>query len=237
MEQQRLDKLLGDSGLYSRKDAKALIRQGKVLVAGMTARSGDQKVSYGELVTVSGVPIRNQRHLYIMMNKPAGVLSATYDRNGKTVLDLLPPNLRRKGLFPAGRLDKDTEGFLLITDDGAFAHRILSPKNHVPKTYLCTLDKPFDLQAVQADFASGLDLGNGDICSPAQLVLRKDIQNPQVEVVIYEGMFHQIKRMFVQFSLEVLYLKRIKIGGLALDENLPLGGVKEILYKDLEEIC
>ena len=237
MEKRRLDKLLGDSGLYSRKDAKALIRRGKVLVGGVAARAGDQKVSFGEPVTVDGVPIRNQPHLYIMMNKPAGVLSATRDRNGKTALELLPPELRRKGLFPAGRLDKDTEGFLLITDDGAFAHRILSPKSHVPKTYLCTLDKPFDFQAVQSAFASGLQLGGGDVCSPAQLTLWKNAQNPQVEIVIFEGMFHQIKRMFVQFSLEVVYLKRVKIGGLELDENLPIGGSKEILHKDFLKIC
>lgn len=236
METQRLDKLIAESGV-SRKEAKALIRGGRVTVDGAVAASGDQKVGFSAVVAVDGVPVRNQAFLYIMMNKPPGVLSATRDRDCATVLDLLPEELRRKGLFPAGRLDKDTEGFVLITDDGAFAHKILAPKSHIPKTYQAVLDRPFDLEAVQTSFANGILIDGGDRCSPAQLKLLKNSDQPLVELVIYEGMFHQVKRMFVQFSLEVLQLKRIKIGGLSLDETLPSGGAREILPKELAQIC
>jgi 16S rRNA pseudouridine516 synthase len=135
MSRQRLDKLVADNVMLSRKQAKELIRAGRVGVNGDAVKSGEHQVAQEDAVTLDGKAIRNQVHIYIMMNKPAGVLSATRDKNAPTALDLLPEALRRKNLFPAGRLDKDSEGFLLITDDGAFAHNILSPVNRVPKTY------------------------------------------------------------------------------------------------------
>lgn len=237
MEGQRLDKLIADSGHWSRKEAKELIRRGRVMVDGVRAKSGDEKIPFGHEVTVDGAPLRNQKHLYIMLHKPAGVLCATRDRDCPTVLDLLPLELQRRGLFPAGRLDKDTEGFVLITDDGEFAHRILSPAHHVPKTYFARLSAPIDGAAVTQAFAAGLPLGGGDRCSPAQLQILENGPAPCVELVIYEGMFHQVKRMFAQFSVEVTYLKRLQIGGLSLDETLAPGESREILHKELARIC
>lgn len=237
MEQQRLDKLIAGTGRYSRKEAKELIRRGKVLVDGVPARSGDEKVGFDAVVTVEGRPIRNQKHLYIMLNKPAGVVCATRDRDCETVLDLLPDDLRREGLFPAGRLDKDTEGFVLITDDGDFAHRILAPKSHVPKVYHARLSGPVDEAALQEAFAAGVILDGGDVCAPARARVLEPGERPLVEVTIHEGMYHQIKRMFMQFSQTVLHLRRVQIGGLPLDPNLPSGAAREIMHKERERIC
>lgn len=238
MERQRLDKLIADTGRYSRKQAKELIRTGRVRVNGLPAKSGEQKITFEDEVIVNGAVIRNQNHLYVMMNKPAGVLCATRDPKQPTVLDLLPPGLFRKGLFPAGRLDKDTEGFVLITDDGEFAHHILSPARLIPKTYYAELASgPIDEDTVLQGFASGLAISGGDVCLPAELAVLENSAAPKVRVVIREGMYHQIKRMFAVFSLSVTYLKRIRIGGLMLDSELLPGQSKEILHKDLKRIC
>lgn len=233
MNFQRLDKLLTGAGVCSRSEAKKLVRAGRVSVNGTPAATPEQKVGEQDAVTVDGKPVRNQQHLYIMLNKPQGVVCATRDRDCETVLDLLPPELRRPGLFPAGRLDKDTEGFVLITDDGAFAHRILAPRSHVPKTYHARLSGPLDMEYTQELFASGMELDGGDRCSPARLTLLEPGQNPLVEIVIFEGMYHQIKRMFMQVSQTVLWLKRVKIGGLELDPNLASGGAREIVHKEI----
>lgn len=236
MEQERLDKLIaGQSTTLSRRDVKALVRKGLIFVNGAAAAAPDMKISEEDEVLVNGKPLRIRKHVYIMLNKPAGVLCAIHDKHCRTVLELVPPELRRAGLFPAGRLDKDTEGFVLLTDDGAFAHRILSPKSHVPKTYFVVLDREID-PALCTEFAAGVALDGGDVTSPAQLAILRNGARPEVELVIYEGMYHQVKRMFQRFSLEVLYLKRVKMGGLALDKNLPLGCCKEILHKELEQI-
>lgn len=232
---QRLDKILSAYGGRSRAEAKALIKSGVVRINGASAKSPDQKIGETDIVTVHGIPVSAEPFVYYMMNKPADVLSATSDPECRTVLDLLPPDMRRKGLFPAGRLDKDTEGFVLITDDGGFAHKILSPKNHVPKTYFARLDGPVPENLPPA-FEAGLDLGGGDVCSSAEIKIIKNGAAPETEIVIYEGMYHQVKRMFQKFSLEVVYLKRIKIGNLSLDENLPPGGVRKMLYKEIMEI-
>lgn len=237
MERQRLDKLLANAGLLSRKEAKAAVRQGRVLVNGVRAGSGEEKIGFDDTVTLDGNRVRNQKHLYLMMNKPPEVVCATRDRHCKTVLDLLPPELRRPGLFPAGRLDKDTEGFVLLTDDGAFAHRILSPGSQVPKTYHARLGAPLDLEAAASAFAAGIVLDGGDRCSPAGLSLLEDGEHPLVEVVIHEGMYHQIKRMFRVLGHQVVWLKRIKIGGLELDPNLAPGSAREILHKERIQIC
>jgi 16S rRNA pseudouridine516 synthase len=236
MAHQRLDKLVADNGMMSRKQAKEQIRAGRVRVNGVAVTGGEHPVRPEDAVTIDGKPIRNQEYLYIMMNKPAGVLSATRDPKAPTVLDLLPDSLRRKNLFPAGRLDKDTEGFLLITDDGAFAHAILSPGNHVPKTYYAELSGAADLQDVVAQFARGLDLGNGEMSSPAQLEFVEGGEKLAAHVTIYEGMYHQVKRMFAKFSLSVTFLKRMKMGGLCLDETLAPGKAREMLHKELQEI-
>lgn len=159
-----------------------------VLVNSAAARSPDLKIDPDrDQVTVEGTPVLLKKNLYLMLNKPQGVVSATEDPHQPTVVDLVPQELRRKGLFPAGRLDKDTEGFVLITDDGSFAHRILSPKNHVPKTYLARLDRAID-PSVAVEFQKGVRLTGEDQCSPAQLTILEPGDNPLVEVVIHEGM-------------------------------------------------
>jgi 16S rRNA pseudouridine516 synthase len=187
----------------------------------------------GEEITANGKALNRDAFVYYMMNKPAGVLCATRDPSFRTVLDLVPESTRRKGLFPAGRLDKDTEGFVLLTNDGALAHRVLSPKNHVPKTYFARVDAPVPPELKRA-FAAGVTLGNGDVCKPAAL---EPLGGNEARVIITEGMYHQIKRMFHRHGLSVVYLRREKIGGLALDAKLPLGGVREITPEELGMLC
>ncbi len=233
---QRLDKILSNQGNLSRKEGKVLIWQGKVTVNGVVVKAPDCKVdTQRDQVTVDGRPLSIREHIYLMLHKPQGVVSATEDTRFPTVVDLVPPQLRRKGLFPAGRLDKDTEGFVLITDDGVFAHRILAPKSHLPKRYLAVLDHPITPD-LAGEFAKGVDLGGEDQCSPAQLHIVENGPQPQVEVTIYEGMYHQIKRMFERFGYRVTYLKRLQIGGLPLDPQLPLGACRELDDRELEQM-
>ena len=179
--------------------------------------------------------IHLRRFVYIMMNKPEGVISSTDGRktSEKTVIDILPEDMKRKNLFPAGRLDKNTTGFVLITDDGEFAHKILSPRNHIPKTYIAKLDKPFDDEISDA-FSNGITIGDDD-CLPAVLE-PVDGDYTLARVIIKQGMYHQIKRMFKKYSIEVIGLKRIKMGRLNLDESLAAGECRYIDEKELEMI-
>ena len=228
----RLDKLLALQGFGTRRQIRELVRAGKVRVGGEAAKSADEKVNpETERIFVDGGEIVYKEHVYIMMNKPRGVISATSDPKQRTVLDLLPPSLRRPGLFPAGRLDKDTEGLLLITDDGAFAHRILSPAGHVGKTYLVTPDRPADAADAEA-FRSGVVLDDGYRCLPAEL--RTD--GGGTYVTIREGKFHQVKRMFEARGKQVLALKRLSMGGLLLDEKLRPGECRELFSWEKESI-
>lgn len=221
--QQRLDKILVSQGIGSRSEAQRLIRRGELTVNGVVCRDPSVKVDPDTAtITVQGKPIGYREHLYIMMNKPAGWLCVSRDPKRETVLDLLPPEWRRPGLFPAGRLDKDTVGFTLITDDGDFAHRMLAPRRHVVKTYHAIIDGRLKAGQVEA-FAEGLRLDDETLCLSAKLQLLKDGENPLVEVQIAEGKYHQIKRMFGVFDHKVLWLKRTAIGGLALDESLAEG--------------
>lgn len=236
MESRRLDKHIADSISISRKDAKALIRRGLVLVNGQPASSPEAKIGPDDKVMAQGKLLPALGHSYIMLNKPTGVVCSTRDPRSPTVLDLLPETMRCKGLFPAGRLDKDTEGFVLITDDGGFAHRILAPRSHVPKTYRARLDGPVEESLLVPAFAQGLPLDGGDITSPAHLTVLENGREYQIELVIYEGMYHQVKRMFARFSLEVLYLRRVAIGGLFLDETLALGEARAISPEELRLI-
>ncbi len=218
---ERLDKFLASQSLGSRREAAGLVRSGVVQVNGVTAQDSAQKLEPGkDLVTVNGQEVLYRKHLYIMMNKPAGVLSATEDGRGKTVLDLLPPELSRRGLFPAGRLDKDTTGFLLITDDGEMAHRMLSPKSHVWKLYEARLSAPVKEEDIRR-FSEGISQG-GQGFAPARLWTEQE-NAMHAFIEIREGKFHQIKRMFRAVENQVLSLKRLKIGGLWLDETLPEG--------------
>lgn len=233
---ERLDKLLANQLGMSRKDAKGLLKAGLVTVDGATVKSGETKVDVEKaLVAVEGKPVRYQKNLYLMLNKPAGVLSSTKDGRTQTVIDLLPEGYCRPGLFPAGRLDKDTEGFVLLTDDGALAHSILSPRRHVAKTYIARLDGQIDASVI-GQFEAGMAIDGGDICLPAKLRPLDEEPEQLVEVVITQGMFHQIKRMFQAVGRQVLTLKRVKMGGLALDETLPLGACRELTTEELKKL-
>ncbi len=222
---ERLDKFLVSQNFGSRKEVSKLIRSGEVAVNGVPVLNGAQKLVPGEdRVTVDGADVLYREHLYLMMNKPAGVLSAVEDRRAATVLDLLPPELRRRGLFPAGRLDKDTTGLLLITDDGDFAHRMLAPKSHVYKLYQAETERPVTPEDIAA-FANGVSEGDQTF-APARLWAEEREGREAAMVEIREGKFHQVKRMFRAVGNEVLSLKRLKIGGLWLDEALPAGGAR-----------
>ncbi len=235
MAAQRLDKLISGQRIISRADAKKLITGGHIMVNGVLCRIPDTKVDPDtEEITADGEPLCYKKHLYLMLNKPAGVVSAARDARVKTVLDLVPEPLRRKGLFPAGRLDKDTVGFVLITDDGDFAHRLLSPGRHVPKTYHALLSELPDEPALER-LREGIELADGSVCRPARVSILS-ASPPVAELVITEGMYHQVKRMFAAAGNRVLQLKRVKIGALWLDDSLPEGMCKEILNKDVEKL-
>lgn len=229
---ERLDKILSTELNITRSEAKALIKRGSVRVNGSVVLSPDFKAGESDLLLANGKEITPRRFVYIMMNKPKGVISSTDGKktNEKTVLDILPDEMKRKNLFPAGRLDKDTTGFVLITDDGEFAHDILSPKKHIPKTYAVTLDAPFDNETVAA-FERGVVLDT-EKCLPAELSPLNE-EKTMALVTIRQGMYHQIKRMFKKYSLHVLELKRVKMGGLALDESLSPGEARYINEDEL----
>lgn len=231
---QRLDKFLSTQLGITRSEAKELIKRRVVTVGGTTAKLFDMKIDpEKDIVCSEGREITYRKHIYIMMNKPQGVVCSTKDGESTTVLELLPDSIRREGLFPAGRLDKDTEGFVFITDDGVLAHNFLSPKHHVDKTYFARLEKPADESDVKA-FESGMEIDGGDVCKPARLEILDDPH--EVLITIHEGMYHQIKRMAQARDNKVLYLKRISIGGVKLDESLALGEWREMLHKEIENI-
>lgn len=221
---ERLDKFLSSQNICTRKEALKLIRDGAVLVNGLPAcKSGQKLEPRADRVTVHGEEVQYREYLYIMMNKPAGVLSATEDKRAPTVLDLLPPELRRRGLFPAGRLDKDTTGLLLITDDGDLAHRMLAPKSHVYKLYRAELARPAAPEDVAA-FSAGV-IWEGVAFAPARLYTRPG-EGRAAYVEIREGKFHQVKRMFQAVGNQVLKLERLRIGSLELDASLGPGGYR-----------
>ena len=231
----RLDKTVAKQMNLSRSGARQLIRSGAVEVNGKKIFAADEQIDINsDELKISGKTVTVRRYLYIMLNKPSGVLSAAKDPDCPTVVDLLPPELSRRGLFPAGRLDKDTTGLLIITDDGDFAHRLISPSHHVYKTYEATLES--DISEEQLDtLRQGAVLGDGTECLPARLRKISD-EPPTVRVQIREGKYHQVKRMFEKLGNKVVFLKRIKIGELPLDPDLPLGSCLEIMHKDVERL-
>ena len=229
----RLDRFLSGQNIASRKEAKELARAGLIRVNDAVVKDTGMNVDpENDRVTVRGETVSYKEYLYLMLNKPRGVVCATEDKRHPTVIDLVPEPLRRRNLFPAGRLDIDTEGFVLVTDDGEMAHRILAPRQHVPKTYHARLLHPISAEEVER-FCSGVTLEDGTPCLPAELQLLEERENPLAEVVLFEGKFHQVKRMFEAVNNKVIALKRVKIGGLPLDPELPSGGVREILHKEL----
>lgn len=224
----RLDKFLTSQGVCTRSEAGKLCRRGRVTVEGTPVTDPAQKVDPDNTsIAVDGRLLTYKAHLYIMMNKPAGILCVSRDPKAPTVLDLLPPELRRRGLFPAGRLDKDTTGFVFITDDGDLAHKMLAPKSHVPKRYEVKLDAPLPPEAVEL-FAAGLTLAEGTRCAPSKLQQLSGGEQPLWEITITEGKYHQIKRMFGTLDHKVLGLHRTTIGNLPLDPSLSPGECREM---------
>lgn len=229
---ERIDKILSSQNVGSRSYIKSMIKSGRIFADGIIVKRAEEKFNPENTVfTVDGKEITFKKNIYIMMNKPAGVLSASNDKNAKTVIDILPENLKRRGLFPAGRLDKDTEGLLIITDDGEMSHKMLSPKNHIYKLYKAVTDKILDENDVQA-FRNGIKYGNIE-CLPADMRI---IEKNTALVEICEGKFHQVKKMFNSVGANVTYLKRLRIGELFLDDNLKLGEARELTKDELIRI-
>ena len=225
----RLDKYLSDMNVGTRKELKKMLRSGNVTVGGSVCKDPAFSVNVPDEVCVMGKPVRYAEYEYYMLNKPAGVISASEDPKQATVMDLFE-NVRRKDLFPVGRLDKDTVGLLLITNDGELAHRLLSPKNHVDKVYTAVVRGIVTEQEITA-FRDGLAVDDSLTALPAVLeILDTDpaLGQSRVNITIREGKFHQIKRMFAAVGMEVLYLKRLSMGSLKLDETLEEGAVRPL---------
>ena len=233
MSLERLDKLIAAMGRFSRREVGQLVRAGRVSVDGIPARSPDLKCDPETAqIAVDGLSIGYTRYTDLMMHKPAGVLSATEDGRGRTVLDLLPPELQKRGLFPVGRLDKDTEGLLLLTNDGPLAHALLSPKRHVNKVYYARIQGAVGPADVEA-FEAGMTLGDGLECLPAGL---EPLDPGECLVTLREGKFHQVKRMLAARGAPVLYLKRLRMGSLTLDDTLPAGGFRPLTAEESAQL-
>lgn len=231
----RLDRYLSESLQCTRSESRALIQKGRVTVDGAVCRKADTQLAGTEAVAANGRPLNHQQFVCLMMNKPAGVVSASSGRAGEiTVVDLVKAAYPRRQLFPAGRLDKTSTGFVLITDDGAFAHRILSPRHHVPKEYTVALDTPLT-DAMRRGFAEGVTLADGETMAPAGVeALSPD--GRVVRVTLRQGVYHQIKRMFGVYGAGVDSLHRDAIGGLRLDAGLPAGAWRELTEAEKEAV-
>lgn len=232
MEKVRLDKAIASQGTQTRSQVRKMLKNGLVTVNGVPEKDAGRHVCAGEdVICINGVALNYRRFIYIMMNKPAGVVSASRDPKTQTVVDLVPESLKRDGLFPAGRLDKDTTGFMLITDDGDYAHRMLSPKNHVSKIYVAALDAPVCEKEIQ-EFEKGIVLSDGTKCLRALLEPLNDGAEACARVTVCEGKFHQVKRMFQAVGREVTALKRVQIGGVKLDESLKPGECRQLTQNE-----
>ena len=231
---ERIDKLLSATGRWSRKEVKELVRQGRVLADGRTVQKPEEKADLAAVcLTVDGAEVDCAPFVYVMLYKPAGLLSATEDKNQPTVLDLLPPELKKRGLFPVGRLDKDTTGLLLLTDDGALAHELLSPKKHVDKVYRAEVEGRVDGRDVAA-LAAGLVLGDGTVCLPAGLEPLGDWS--ACLVTLREGKYHQVKRMLAARGKPVRALHRLRMGPLTLDGGLKPGQWRFLTPRERAEL-
>lgn len=231
---ERIDKLLSATGRWSRREVRELVRQGRVLADGRTVQKPEEKADPETVrLTVDGGAVDCSPFVYVMLHKPAGLLSATEDKNQPTVLDLLPPELKKRGLFPVGRLDKDTTGLLLLTDDGALAHDLLSPKKHVDKVYRAEVDGHVDGEDVAA-LAAGMTLGDGTVCLPAGLEPLGD--GSACLVTLREGKYHQVKRMLAARGKPVRALHRLSMGPLVLDEGLEAGKWRFLTAPEREQL-
>ena len=233
----RLDKYLADMGVGTRTETRRMVSKGQVRVNGAAVLKAEQKVETGhDEVSVNGVFVPYEEFEYYMLNKPAGIISASGDKREKTVVDLIESR-RRKDLFPVGRLDRDTEGLLLITNDGALSHRLLSPRKHVDKIYYARVRGIVTADDVRR-FEEGVDIGDEKHTLPARLVIQSNDESnmeSEITLTIREGRFHQVKRMFQAVGKEVVYLKRIQMGSLVLDSTLRPGEYKKLDRKELEE--
>ena len=229
----RLDKYLADMGEGKRSELKKQIRQGQVSVNGEVIRDPGYAVSAADEVLIAGRAVQYEEFVYYMMNKPAGVISATEDDRQETVLDLLQGTVRRD-VFPVGRLDRDTEGLLLLTNDGQLAHRLLAPARHVDKVYYARVTGPLAEDAAER-FRNGLRVDDTLTARPAELKILRSFSDgiTETEVTIREGKFHQVKRMFRAVGAEVVFLKRLRMGPLCLDPELPPGGYRRLTQKEL----
>lgn len=229
---ERLDKVIVAQTEYSRKEVKELVRQKRVLVNSKTVSKSDIKVDReNDEITIDGTEIKIKEHIYLMLNKPKGYISATEDRSMQTVLDLVPKEFLHRNLFPAGRLDKDTTGLMIITDDGEFAHNILSPKKHIKKTYNVTLDIPVNEEMVDG-FKQGVMLNDGE-CKSANL---KITGINTCIVTLTEGRYHQIKRMFGCYGAKVIELQRVGMGNFMLPKDLKIGECREFGEEELKKV-
>ena len=235
MSQIRLDKFISERTEYTRSQIKQLAAKGEIQVSGVITKKADTKIDpEKDSVTVRGKAVESQKYRYILLNKPEGYVCSTDEKDGRTVLELIPSELRTKGLFPAGRLDKDSLGALLITDDGELAHRMLSPKHHIPKIYIVKLARPFEEKYINI-FESGLILADGETCMPAKVKAVENSENLAF-IQLFEGKYHQVKRMFAAVGNHVEVLMRISLGGLILPEKLASGQCMELLHKDVENL-
>lgn len=232
-QQLRLDKYLADMGVGTRSEIKNYIRKGRVKIDGVVCNKPEQKVTFDQDdIQFDDKQITYVNYEYFMLNKPAGVVSASMDKVSETVLDLITDK-KRKDLFPVGRLDKDTEGLLLLTNDGALAHQLLSPKKHVDKVYYAKVQGRVTVSD-QDVFLAGVDIKEENLTLPAKLTILHSDEISEVELTITEGKFHQVKRMFEAVEKEVIYLKRLSMGGLVLDPKLELGEYRELTPEEID---
>ena len=231
----RLDKFLSNMGIGTRSEMRIVITRGHVTVNDEVVRKAGFAIKEEkDIVLFKGERIGYVKNVYIMLNKPQGVISATTDEKQETVIDIVSETYGNRKLFPVGRLDKDTEGFLLITDDGELNHELMSPKKHVDKTYFAKVEGVVTKKTIEA-FKEGITLSEGSLCKPAVLTLLNEKDGYcEIKLTITEGKFHQVKRMFEVVEMEVVYLKRESIGNLDLDKNLALGEYRELTSEELE---
>mgnify|MGYP000080919638 FL=1 len=230
LKKMRLDKFLTQAAELTRSEAKQKIKKGSVTVDGEVVKKAEMKVSSEDAICLDGEVVTYEKYRYIMLHKPAGVVSATEDAQCQTVLDLITEG--RKGLFPVGRLDKDTEGLLLLTNDGALAHNLLSPRKHVDKTYRVRPEKPLSAEDIHR-LESGLEIGDDKPTSPAKAVITED---GDLLLTIHEGRFHQVKRMLQAIGNQVLTLERIRFGSLSLDPALSRGDYRALTEDEIKHL-
>ncbi|GAB3065590.1 pseudouridine synthase [Virgibacillus ainsalahensis] len=229
----RIDKLLSNMGYGSRKDVKALLKKKQVTVNGTVTKDGSAHINPTEdIVKVKDNTVHYRKNIYVMMNKPPGYISATEDMREKTVIDLLSADLQHFNPFPVGRLDKDTEGLLLITNDGELTHQLVSPKKDVKKTYYARIKGVVTSEDI-VEFEAGITLGDGYKTKPAKLDILHSDDMSEIELTITEGKYHQVKRMFEAVNKKVIYLKRIRMGAIELDETLKRGSYRELTKTEL----